>query len=70
MIKNLLIVSCVWGTILYFILSELQYDISYGRCFLSILLIKSLMHGIESYIKKDQIQKAVDKSIEEYNKQL
>lgn len=69
-IKNLVILSCIWGCILYFTLWMLKYDISYLRCCLTILLIKSLSDGINSYFNKNKIEQAIQESIEEYNKKL
>lgn len=70
MIKNLCIGACIWGTIIYFALLVLSYDIPFSRCFVSVVLLRSLYMGIMSYIQRDEIAKAVEKAINEYNKQV
>jgi hypothetical protein len=68
MTKDLFIGACIWGTVIYFVLMFIGDDISYSRCFASIVLLRSLYMGIMCYMKKDDISQAIDKAVEEFNK--
>lgn len=70
MIKDLFIGSCIWGTITYFTLLVLSYDLPYSRCFASIVLLRSLYMGMMFYIKRDEISELLEKAVEDYNKKV
>jgi len=68
MLKNLFALSCVFGSLIYFVFLFYGIDISYERCFATFLLIRSLYMGILTFVKHDELLQVIDEALEKYNK--
>lgn len=68
MIRDLFVFSCLLGSIIYFLLRILGLDILYDKCFLTIVLIRSMYMGMFFYSSQDKINEVIEKTVEELNK--
>ena len=69
MLYDLFIRSCRDSAILYFILYIMNFDMSYGRCFISVVLVLSIYQGIQTFLNRNIISASIEKTVDEINKE-
>ena len=70
LMKDLFKSTCVIGTIGYFILIFYNFEITFGKCFVAVFLMRSIYNFMIFYIKRDEIDSAIDKSLEKFNNNI
>jgi len=47
----------------------MNFDMSYGRCFISVVLVLSIYQGIQTFLNRNIISASIEKTVDEINKE-
>lgn len=67
MLKDLFVFSAVVGCIIYFISELFGVSNTFDKCFLTVVLIRSIYMGIIFYGEQDKINEAISKTVDDFN---